>query len=55
MKQHIEKAKKIWEKNLITRALKATGGNRSRAAEMLELSFPSLLNKIKSYGIKVRS
>jgi two-component system response regulator AtoC len=51
----LKKAKRIWEKNLITRALDATGGNRSRAAELLELSFPSLLNKIKDYDITVKS
>ena len=50
----LKKAKRIWEKNLISRALTATGGNRSRAAQMLELSFPSLLNKIKAYDIKVK-
>jgi len=46
-------AKKFWEKDLISRALEKTGGNRSRAAELLEISFPSLLNKIKEYGIEV--
>lgn len=51
----VKKAKKLWEKKLIIRALEATGGNRSRAAAMLELSFPSLLNKIKAYDIKVNS
>ncbi|MDF1577285.1 MAG: sigma-54 dependent transcriptional regulator [Desulfurivibrionaceae bacterium] len=50
----LKKAKKIWERKLITGALLATGGNRSRAAEMLELSFPSLLGKIKAYGIKIK-
>jgi two-component system response regulator AtoC len=49
----LKNAKKVWEKKLISRALEATGGNRSRAAVMLELSFPSLLNKIKAYNIKV--
>jgi two-component system response regulator AtoC len=51
----LKKAKRVWEKNLITRALDATGGNRSRAGELLELSFPSLLNKIKDYDIIVKS
>jgi len=51
----LKEAKKIWEKSLISRALETTGGNRSRAAELLELSFPSLLNKIKEYGIEVKS
>lgn len=50
----LKKAKMIWEKKLITGALAATGGNRSRAAEILELSFPSLLTKIKAYDIKVK-
>jgi two-component system response regulator AtoC len=46
-------AKRIWERNLIVKALEKTGGNRSRAAELLEISFPSLLGKIKDYGITV--
>jgi two-component system response regulator AtoC len=50
----LKEAKKIWEKSLICQALEATGGNRSRAAELLELSFPSLLDKIKKYGVKVK-
>ena len=50
----LKEAKKIWEKSLIGQALEATGGNRSRAAELLELSFPSLLSKIKEYGIEVK-
>ncbi len=51
----LKEAKKIWEKSLISQALEATGGNRSRASELLELSFPSLLSKIKEYGIEVKS
>lgn len=51
----LKNAKKVWERKLIIGALEATGGNRSRAADMLELSFPSLLNKIKAYNIKVGS
>ncbi len=39
------------EKRLIAKALEATGGNRSRAARLLEISHPSLLSKIKLYGI----
>lgn len=46
-------AKRVWEKNLIVKALVKTGGNRSRAAELLEISFPSLLSKIKEYEIAV--
>jgi len=47
----IKNAQKIMEKTLISRALEATGGNKSRAAELLEISYPSLLAKIKSYEL----
>ena len=36
---------------LIRRALLRTGGNRTRAAELLELSYRALLYKIKEYRI----
>jgi two-component system response regulator AtoC len=39
------------EEALIRRALERTGGNRTRAAELLELSYRALLYKIKEYGI----
>ncbi len=39
------------EEALIRRALQQTGGNRTRAAELLELSYRALLYKIKEYGI----
>ncbi len=45
----LKKASKILEKNLIARALNRTGGNRSQAAQILEISYPSLLQKIKEY------
>lgn len=47
----IKKAQKDLEKALIIRALNRTGGNRSQAAGLLEISYPSLLQKIKEYGI----
>lgn len=47
----IKKASKELEKNLILRALNRTAGNRSQAALLLEISYPSLLQKIKEYGI----
>jgi len=47
----IKQAQKIMETSLIGRALQATGGNKSKAAELLELSYPSLLSKIKEYGV----
>ncbi|MCG6972898.1 MAG: sigma-54 dependent transcriptional regulator [Desulfobacterales bacterium] len=42
---------KILEKRLITKALTETKGNRTKAAAILEISHPSLLSKMKAYGI----
>lgn len=47
----LKTAKAALERHFIQRALAATGGNRSQAARMLEISHPSLLQKIKSYNI----
>ncbi len=47
----IKKARKQLERRLIERALNTTGGNKSRAAELLEISYPSLLEKIKKYQL----
>jgi two-component system response regulator AtoC len=47
----IKAAQKIMEKKLITKALAKTGGNRTQAARLLEISHPSLLSKIKTYNI----
>jgi two-component system response regulator AtoC len=44
-------AQKILEKEMIVKALKATDGNRTQAARLLEISHPSLLSKIKMYQI----
>lgn len=50
----LKQAKVVWEKNLIEKTLQECNGNRSRASELLEISYPSLLNKIKEYGVQVR-
>ena len=47
----LKAAQKVLEERLITRALEKTGGNRTRAARLLEISHPSLLSKIKAYNI----
>lgn len=49
----LKKAQKIIEKKLITRALKSTKGNRTKATRLLEISHPSLLAKIKAYDISL--
>jgi two-component system response regulator AtoC len=48
----IKRGTRALEEGLIRAALERTGGNRTRAAELLELSYRALLYKIKDYGIE---
>ncbi len=45
----IKKAARIIEGELVRKALKKTGGNRTRAADLLEISHRALLYKIKEF------
>jgi len=47
----IKKASKTLERDLIQKALELTGGNRSKAAKILEISRPILISKIKQYEL----
>jgi two-component system response regulator AtoC len=47
----LKAAQRVIEEKLIIKALQETGGNRTQAAKLLEISHPSLLSKIKTYGI----
>jgi len=47
----IKKATRDLEQDLIRRALGVTGGNRTNAAKLLEISHRALLYKMKEYGI----
>jgi two-component system response regulator AtoC len=47
----LKSARRAFEIDLIRRALRATGGNRTHAAKRLEISHRALLYKIKEYGI----
>jgi two-component system response regulator AtoC len=47
----VKRATRALEERLIRAALERTGGNRTRAAELLELSYRALLYKIKDYGL----
>ncbi len=49
----VKKMTRRLEDRLIRSALEKTGGNKSRAAKLLELSYPALLAKIDDYGIGV--
>jgi two-component system response regulator AtoC len=47
----LKRARKKLEAELIRKALRATGGNRTHAARKLEISHRALLYKLKEYGI----
>jgi two-component system, NtrC family, response regulator AtoC len=47
----VKRAVRSVEAQLIRAALERTGGNRTRAAELLDLSYRALLYKIKDYGV----
>ena len=51
----IKRATRTLESELIRRALEATGGNRTAAARLLEISHRALLYKIKEYGLGGRN
>jgi two-component system response regulator AtoC len=48
----LRRSRKTLEADLIRRALRRTGGNRTRAARLLEISHRALLYKLKEYGIR---
>ena len=48
----IKKAGKLLERELIQKALELTGGNRTQASRILEISRPMLIAKIKDYGLE---
>jgi two-component system response regulator AtoC len=47
----VKKHGEVLERRLIRLALERTGGNKTRAAELLELSSRALLYKIREYGL----
>ncbi|MGQ0815135.1 MAG: sigma-54-dependent transcriptional regulator [Gemmatimonadota bacterium] len=47
----VKKHSAMLEKRLIKQALERTGGNKTRAADLLELSSRALLYKIREYGL----
>jgi two-component system response regulator AtoC len=48
----VKRAFRSLEEQFIRAALERTGGNRTRAAELLDLSYRALLYKIKEYGVE---
>jgi two-component system response regulator AtoC len=51
LKEATQKVVQKTEKDLIRNALNRTNWNRKRAAELLQISYRSLLYKIKEYGL----
>jgi len=47
-----ENATRLVESKLIRKVLNETGGNKTRAAEILQVSYKTLLTKIKDYGLE---
>ncbi|MDH4232197.1 MAG: sigma-54 dependent transcriptional regulator [Nitrospirota bacterium] len=52
LEDSVREAVRIAETRRISKALKETKGNKSRAAELLQVSYKTLLTKIKDYGIE---
>lgn len=48
----VKKHGSVLERRLIKQALERTGGNKTRAADLLELSSRALLYKIREYGLE---
>jgi two-component system response regulator AtoC len=48
----LKRARKAFEADIIRRALRATNGNRTHAAKLLEISHRALLYKIKEFRIR---
>lgn len=48
----IKKAEELMERELIRQALEQTGGNRTHAAKLLEISHRALLYKLKEYQLE---
>ena len=48
----IKKASRRLERDLIQKALELTGGNRTKASKILEISRPMLISKIKEYKLE---
>ena len=48
----LKKAEELLERDFIRRALEKTGGNRTHAARILEISHRALLYKLKDYGME---
>lgn len=51
LEKAVKEATSIVERNRISLALKESRGNKTKAAELLDVSYKTLLTKIKEYGI----
>jgi len=47
----LREAMKQLERRMITEALIKTGGNKTKAAELLDMSYKNLFDKVREYNI----
>jgi len=52
LKAIAQKVARQAEENVIQEALNVSGGNKKKAAKLLEISYKSILNKTKAYGLQ---
>ncbi len=50
----LKHAQEVMEERMIVKALTETGGNRLHASRLLDISYPSLLSKIKKYAVVLK-
>lgn len=54
LKQIVSRTTLAVERTALVEALRATGGNKARAARMLRIDYKTMHNKLKTHGLKTR-
>jgi two-component system nitrogen regulation response regulator GlnG len=54
LKQIVSRTTLVVERTALVEALRATGGNKARAARMLRIDYKTMHNKVKAHGLKTR-
>ncbi|MCL5126082.1 MAG: helix-turn-helix domain-containing protein [Deltaproteobacteria bacterium] len=55
LKEILQKATADVESRVLAKALRKTGGNKAKAARLLQIDYKTIHTKIKQYGIKLYS
>ena len=51
LKQYVDMERECAEKKIIREVLRKTNGNKKKTAELLQVSYKCILNKVKNYGL----